>query len=249
LGRRFGQHFLFRKSILDRIAEAACGERVPRVIEIGPGKGALTESLLERADKVSAIEVDPHLAHYLHQKFRDPIEQGRLEVIEGDVLKTDFSGAIIAGNLPYYITSPILDKVFALGEGWTRAVFMMQSEVADRLAAKPGTRDFGYLSVVTQVHAQPEILFAVSRDAFRPPPKVDSAVVRLERRNLPEIEDPAGFLKFASMCFQHKRKTLRNNLAPVYDIASLEEGRLRAEQMSIPQLAALFAKVKPFMRN
>jgi 16S rRNA (adenine1518-N6/adenine1519-N6)-dimethyltransferase len=249
LGRRFGQHFLFRKSILDRIAEAACGERVPRVIEIGPGKGALTESLLERADKVVAIEVDPHLVHYLRQKFRDPIEQGRLEVIEGDVLKTDFSGAVIAGNLPYYITSPILEKVFALGDSWTRAVFMMQSEVADRLAAKPGTRDFGYLSVVTQVHAQPEILFAVPRDAFRPPPKVDSAVVRLERRDLPEIEDPAAFLKFTSMCFQHKRKTLRNNLAPVYDIASLEEGRLRAEQMSIPQLSVLFAKIKPFMRN
>ena len=248
MGRRFGQHFLSRKSILDRIAEAACGERVPRVIEIGPGKGALTESLLERADKVMAIEVDPHLVHYLNQKFRDAIEQGRLEVIEGDVLKTDFSGAVIAGNLPYYITSPILEKVFALGEGWTRAVFMMQSEVADRLAAKPGSRDFGYLSVQTQVHANPEILFAVPRDAFRPPPKVDSAVVRLERRSLPEVEDPVAFLKFASMCFRHKRKTLRNNLAPLYELATLEEGRLRAEQMSISQLVALHAKIQSFMR-
>lgn len=138
MGRRFGQHFLFRKPILDRIAEAACGERVPRVIEIGPGKGALTESLLERADKVVAIEIDPHLVHYLQQKFRDPIEQGRLEIIEGDVLKTDFSGAVITGNLPYYITSPILEKVFALQEGWTSAVFMMQLEVAERLVATPG---------------------------------------------------------------------------------------------------------------
>lgn len=249
MGRRFGQHFLFRKSILDRIAEAACGERVPRVIEIGPGKGALTEALLERADKVVAIEVDPHLVHYLHQKFRDPIEQGRLEVIEGDVLKSNFAGAVIVGNLPYYITSPILEKVFALGDSWTRAVFMMQSEVAARLAAQPGTRDFGYLSVVTQVHAQAEILFAVTRDAFRPPPKVDSAVVRLERHSLPEVGDPAAFLRFAAMCFQHKRKTLRSNLAPVYELAGLEEGRLRAEQMSIPQLAALFAKIRPFMRN
>ena len=246
MGRRFGQHFLTRKSILDRIAEAACGERVPRVIEIGPGKGALTESLLERADKIIAIEVDPHLVHYLHQKFRDAIEQGRLEVIEGDVLKTDISGAIITGNLPYYITSPILEKVFALKESWTRAVFMMQSEVADRLAAKPGTRDFGYLSVQTQVHAHPEILFPVPRDAFRPPPKVDSAVVRLERRSLPEIDDPISFLKFASLCFRHKRKTLRNNLIPLYELANLEEGRLRAEQMSIPELSALFAKIRSF---
>ena len=246
MGRRFGQHFLSRKSILDRIAEAACGDRVPRVVEIGPGKGALTESLLERADKVVAIEVDPHLVHYLHQKFRDPIEQGKLEVIEGDVLKTNFEGAVIVGNLPYYITSPILEKVFSLHDHWTRAVFMMQSEVAERLAAKPGTRDFGYLSVQTQVHAQPEILFAVPRDAFRPPPKVDSTVVRLERRAHPEIDDPASFLKFASLCFRHKRKTLRNNLAPLYEVAALPEGRLRAEQMSISELAAFFAKIRPF---
>ena len=246
MGRRFGQHFLSRKSILDRIAEAACGERVSRVVEIGPGKGALTESLLERADKVVAIEVDPHLVHYLHQKFRDAIEQGRLEVIEGDVLKTDFAGAVIVGNLPYYITSPILEKVFALKEGWTRAVFMMQSEVAERLAAKPGNRDFGYLSVQTQVYAHPEILFAVPRDAFRPPPKVDSAVVRLERRSLPEVEDPVSFLRFASMCFRHKRKTLRNNLTPLYDLSTLPEGRLRAEQMSISELAALFVKIWSF---
>ena len=244
LGRRFGQHFLSRKSILDRIAEAACGERVPRVVEIGPGKGALTESLLDRADKVVAIEVDSHLVHYLHQKFRDAIEQGRLEVIEGDILKTNFQAEVIVGNLPYYITSPILEKVFALKDNWTRAVFMMQSEVAERLAAKPGTRDFGYLSVQTQVHAHPEILFAVPRDAFRPPPKVDSAVVRLERRSLPEVEDPVSFLKFASLCFRHKRKTLRNNLMPLYDLSTLEEGRLRAEQMSISQLYALFAKIR-----
>ncbi len=216
---------------------------MPRVVEIGPGKGALTESLLERADQVVAIEVDPHLVHYLRQKFRDPIEQGRLEVIEGDVLKTDFSGSVITGNLPYYITSPILEKVFALKDGWDRAVFLMQLEVAERLAAKPGTRDFGYLTVQTQVHANPEILFAVPRDAFRPPPKVESAVVRLERRSLPEVPDPAAFLKFASLCFRHKRKTLRNNLTPIYELSSMEEGRLRAEQMSIPQLAALHSKL------
>jgi len=244
LGRRFGQHFLSRKSILDRIAEAACGEQAPRVIEIGPGKGALTEALLEHADHVIAIEVDPHLVHYLRQKFRDAIDQGRLEIIEGDVLKTGFSGAVIAGNLPYYITSPILEKVFAMGEGWSRAVFMMQAEVADRLVAKPGSRDFGYLSVHTQIHAHPEILFGVPRDAFRPPPKVDSAVVRLERRSFPGLDDPGSFLKFVSMCFRHKRKTLRNNLVPLYEVAHLEEGRLRAEQMSIPQLAELFAKIR-----
>ena len=242
MGRRFGQHFLFRKSVLDRIAEAACGEHVPRVVEIGPGKGTLTESLLARADKVIAIEVDPHLVHYLQQKFRDAISDGRLEVIEGDVLKTDFREAIIAGNLPYYITSPILEKVFALGDSWTRAVFLMQSEVAGRLAAEPGNRDFGYLSVETQVYSEPKILFRVPKEAFRPPPKVESAVVRLTRREVSLVGDRAAFLKFASLCFKHKRKNLRNNLAPLYDAG--EDGRLRAEQMSIAQLAALYAKIR-----
>jgi 16S rRNA (adenine1518-N6/adenine1519-N6)-dimethyltransferase len=248
VGRRLGQHFLFRKTILDSIAEAACGDRLARVVEIGPGKGALTECLLTRADKVVAIEVDPHLVHYLHQKFRDPIEQGQLEVIEGDVLSTPFTGPVIAGNLPYYITSPILEKVFSLGENWTRAVFLVQLEVAQRLVAKPGTRDFGYLSVQTQVHSRPELLLKVPRDAFRPPPKVDSAVVVLERRSLPEVPDPAPFLKFASLCFRHKRKTLRNNLAPLYEIASLDEARMRAEQLTIAELAALHAKVGAFIR-
>jgi 16S rRNA (adenine1518-N6/adenine1519-N6)-dimethyltransferase len=241
VGRRLGQHFLARKSILDRIAEAACGEHTSLVIEIGPGKGALTESLLERADKVVAIEVDPTLVHYLRQKFRD---QTKLEIIEGDVLKTNLPGGVIAGNLPYYITSPILDKVFSLGDKWSRAVFLVQSEVAARLAAEPGSRDFGYLSVLTQVHAQPEILFQVPRDAFRPPPKVESAVVRLERRVLPEVPDPHSFLKFASMCFRHKRKNLRNNLLPVYNVDG-EQGRLRAEQMSIAQLAELHTRLRP----
>lgn len=242
MGRRFGQHFLFRKSILDRIAEAACGDHQPLVVEIGPGKGSLTESLLERADRVIAIEVDPHLVHYLHQKFRDAIGTGRLKVIEGDVLKHDFSAAIITGNLPYYITSPILEKVFAMGDRWSSAVFLMQAEVAERLTAKPGSRDFGYLSVETQIYSQPEILFPVPREAFRPPPKVESAVVRLTRRPHPDIPDPEPFLKFASLCFRHKRKNLRNNLAPVY-VVDGEQGRLRAEQMSISDLAALHTRL------
>ncbi|HVO98149.1 MAG TPA: 16S rRNA (adenine(1518)-N(6)/adenine(1519)-N(6))-dimethyltransferase RsmA [Bryobacteraceae bacterium] len=242
MGRRFGQHFLFRKSILDRIAKAACGEHAPLVVEIGPGKGPLTESLLERADKVTAIEVDPHLVHYLQQKFRDVIDAGRLEVIEGDVLKTGFSAAIITGNLPYYITSPILEKVFAMGEQWSTAVFLMQAEVADRLTANPGSRDFGYLSVETQVYSQPETLFPVPREAFRPPPKVESAVVKLTRHPHPDVPDPGAFLKFASLCFRHKRKNLRNNLAPLYNLEG-DQGRLRAEQMSIPDLAALYTRL------
>jgi 16S rRNA (adenine1518-N6/adenine1519-N6)-dimethyltransferase len=263
VGRRLGQHFLARKSIVDRIAEAACSAdtnrpaiKTPLVIEIGPGKGALTEALLERADKVVAIELDAFFVHYLNQKFHEPIAAGRLTLIEGDVLKTDLSAwgrAVIAGNLPYYITSPILEKVFELGvtggtSTWTSAVFLMQAEVAERVAAEPGSRDFGYLSVQTQVMSRPEILFPVSRTAFRPPPKVDSAVVRLVPRDAASefgLTDRAAFLRFASACFRQKRKTLRNNLAPMYGkeiVDAMPEGRMRAEQLSVAQLVALYRR-------
>ena len=256
MGRRYGQHFLARPSILDRIASAACGSGdPPLVIEIGPGKGALTGPLLELARKVAAIEVDPVLVHYLRQKFRDALDAGRLELIEGDVLKTDLSQwgpAVVAGNLPYYITSPILERVFAL-DTWVRAVFLVQAEVAARIAASPGGREYGYLSVLAQMYARPEILVEVPRAAFRPPPKVDSAVVCLEPRdaavewNIPVRKpDRDAFLRFASACFRQKRKTLRNNLAPVYGrerMDAMPEGRLRAEQLGVLELAALYRKL------
>jgi 16S rRNA (adenine1518-N6/adenine1519-N6)-dimethyltransferase len=249
LGRRFGQHFLLKKSILDRIADAACGSLVPLVIEVGPGKGALTEPLLNRAERVIAIEIDPYLVHYLRQKFREAIDTQRLVLIEGDVLKTDLAAwgrAAVAGNLPYYITSPILEKIFSLGENWTRAAFLVQAEVAARLASPPGSRDFGFLSVQAQLQARVEMLFPVSRTAFRPPPKVDSAVVLLEPRDAAVelgIADQPAFLKFASAAFRQKRKTLRNNLAPLYGkerLDAVEETRKRAEQLSIFELASLF---------
>src|ERR1700730_10815320 len=127
---------------------------------MGAGRGGPPDPLLERAERVIAIEVDAVLVHYLRQKFHEAMAAGRLELIEGDVLKADFAGAAdrpaIAGNLPYYITSPILERVFHLRGAWERAVFLMQAEVADRIAATPGTRDFGYLSVLVQTHARAE---------------------------------------------------------------------------------------------
>jgi 16S rRNA (adenine1518-N6/adenine1519-N6)-dimethyltransferase len=256
LGRRFGQHFLARKSVLDNIALAACPDAEQLVIEIGPGRGALTEPLLERAQHVVAIEVDTPLLHYLRQKFHDPLEEGRLTLIEGDILKTPLDSwngrgrPVIAGNLPYYITAPILEAVFRLENNWVRAVFMVQAEVAVRIAAGPGSRDYGYLSVLAQSHARAKILFPVPRGAFRPPPKVDSAVVALEPRDAAAdfgIEDRDSFLKFAAACFRQKRKTLRNNLSSFYGkelLDSLPEGRLRAEQLGIGELAALHRKLK-----
>jgi 16S rRNA (adenine1518-N6/adenine1519-N6)-dimethyltransferase len=223
------------------------------VIEIGAGRGALTEPLLERSERVIAIEVDSVLVHYLRQKFLPAIDAGRLELIEGDILKTDFAALavrpVIAGNLPYYITSPILERVFSLHGAWERAVFLVQAEVAERIAAGPGSRDFGYLSVLVQTHARAEILFPVERSAFRPQPKVESAVVRLTPRDAAAdlgIADVPAFLKFAQHCFRHKRKTLRNNLGAVYGLQTIDalpEGRLRAEQVGLPELAALYHKL------
>jgi 16S rRNA (adenine1518-N6/adenine1519-N6)-dimethyltransferase len=240
VGRRLGQHFLRSQTILERIATAALPQPADLVIEIGPGRGALTDHLLRRAARVIAIEVDPVMIAYLRLKYREH----PLEIVDADVLKTDLAQwgpAPIAGNLPYYITSPILEKVLSLSPPAPLAVFLVQREVAERVIASPGSRDYGYLSVMSQLRACCEYLFTVSRSAFSPPPKVESAVLRLTPR-VPEV-DPEKFLRFASLCFQQKRKTLRNNLKERYDPARVEElagPKARAEEFSLEQLLALY---------
>jgi len=211
------------------------------VVEIGPGRGALTTHLLRRARRVVAVEIDVVLVQYLNAKFRG---EPRLEIIEGDVLKADLAEwrpNVIAGNVPYYITSPIIEKTLAVRPPVERAVFLVQKEVAERLTAKPGTREYGYLSVATQFLAEAELLFTVSPGAFRPRPKVESAVVRLRPR--PAVVDSAGFLQFASLCFRQKRKTLRNNLSVRYPrevVDALPEAGMRAEQLPVADLLAIY---------
>ncbi len=239
MGRPLGQHFLFQRSILERIAHAACPTPPPLCIEIGPGPGALTELLLERAPHLLAVELDPALAANLRQKHAaDP----RFELLEANVLDAGLSGrgpAVVCGNIPYYITSPIVEKALSLGPDLIRAVFLIQKEVADRLAARPGSRDYGYLTVATQALCTVEKLFVVKPSSFRPPPKVDSAVVRLTPRPAPLVPDYPAFLRFASACFRQKRKTLRNNL----NRANIPYAAQRAEQLSIEQLIEVFAAV------
>ena len=245
--RRLGQHFLIRHSILERIAAAACPGSTAAVVEIGPGKGALTAHLLPRADRIMAVEVDPVLVQYLRAKFRD---EPKVQIIESDILKVDlgqWGPVAIAGNLPYYITSPIIEKVVSMGRMWSRAVFLVQKEVAERLTAAPGNRDYGFLSVQTQFFSKAEMLFTVPPSAFHPPPKVDSAVVRLTPQSDAAFPDPPAFLRFAGRCFHQKRKTIRNNLLGEYDKAvvdSLPQTAKRAEQMSISDLVDLYEKLR-----
>ena len=211
-------------------------------MEIGPGRGALTSHLLERAKLVVAIEIDTVLVHYLEQKFRtDP----RLRILNNDVMRVDlrqWGPVTVAGNLPYYITSPILERVLELGPLLERAVFLVQKEVADRIVSQPGSREYGYLSVQCQIFAEPNRLVDVPPEAFQPPPKVESSVVVLAPRARPLVEDVRAFLAFASLCFRHKRKTLRNNLAGRFAkelLATRPEAGMRAEQLSVAQLAVL----------
>ena len=241
---KLGQHFLIQNSILERIAVTACPTPEDLIVEIGPGRGALTQRLLRRAARVVAVELDPSLVEHLRRRFSG---EPRLHVVEADVLKTDLAqwgrGPVV-GNLPYYITSPILEKVVALDV--PRAVFLIQKEVAQRLVAQPGGRDYGLLTVHVALFAGTRLCFEVKPSAFRPPPRVDSAVVLIEPRRPPDISDPARFLEFVGQCFRHKRKTLRNNLVETYGkerIDSWPEARLRAEQISLDQFTELYRRL------
>jgi 16S rRNA (adenine1518-N6/adenine1519-N6)-dimethyltransferase len=222
-----------------------CAGEPETIVEIGPGQGALTEYLLRSGAHVHAIELDPAMVERLARRFPD---HPRLTVHHADVLDVDLAQwgpAALAGNLPYYITSPILERIRRARTAVASSTLLIQKEVADRLVAGPGSRDYGYLTVLTQSWAEARFVVKVPPGAFRPPPKVDSAVVHLQA--LPEVApDLEAFLQFAGLAFRQKRKNLRNNLAQAYPAAdweTLPERTLRAEQLSIPQLRELWRKL------
>jgi 16S rRNA (adenine1518-N6/adenine1519-N6)-dimethyltransferase len=245
--QKLGQHFLVKDRILERIAKAACGERVTLVVEIGPGRGALTRHLLAHADRVAAIEVDRELAAHLRARWND---EPCLEVLEADALEADWSqwgAGVLAGNLPYYIASPIISR-YVRAPGLLRsAVFLIQKEVGKRITAGPGGRDYGYFSVECQFFAEVEYLFTVPPGAFQPPPKVESAVVRLTPRPELPVSEPERFLAFVSRCFRQKRKTLRNNLAGAYPrerYETLAGISRRAEELSVAEFIELYCALE-----
>ena len=218
-GARLGQHFLSDPSILARIADALDPQPGETVIEIGPGRGTLTDVLLGRGLKVIAIERDRALAAALETREN-------LTVITGDALKLDwhrYGAAKVIGNIPYYITSPLIDKAL-IPPIPERVVFLMQDEVADRMASPPGSKTYGALSVGVQAVARVEKLFTVAPGAFRPPPKVRSALIRMTPLAQPLVMDVevAPLRAFVTACFSRRRKQLKNAV-PGLTEAELEE--------------------------
>jgi 16S rRNA (adenine1518-N6/adenine1519-N6)-dimethyltransferase len=253
---KLGQNFLVDENARHAIVAALgdIGERT--VIEIGPGHGAITDLLAPRAKRLIALELDRALAAELTFRFRD---MAHVEIFEADVLDTDLRALIpsgetadVIGNLPYYITSDILLKLFATGKDGllSRAVLMMQREVADRLSAAPGVRDYGLLSATTQMHAQVDSLFTLPPEAFSPPPEVFSTVLRLHfAPRFAELGvDAAGFDRFLKTLFAQKRKTLQNNLRAggfaADRVAAAWPGSIpaqaRAEAVALEPLAELY---------
>jgi 16S rRNA (adenine1518-N6/adenine1519-N6)-dimethyltransferase len=242
---------LHDRRILGRIAGCLSIGAGRRVVEIGAGEGALTEFLLAAGAQVTALEIDRALAERLRARFGG---NAALEIVEGDVLEIDLAGliaarsrepALVAGNLPYYITSPVLRKVFDAAGQIEQAVFLMQREVAERVTALKGSRDYGFLSVLCRLYSKPEYLFAVSAGAFRPPPRVTSAVVRLAIRH-DRPADP-DFLEFAKSCFSQPRKKLLNNLSGRYDrvmLGRFEQSQRRAQQLDLEELEEFWARLE-----
>lgn len=268
LKSRLGQNFLRDPGAVRRIVAALGDCRHRTVVEIGPGQGAITAELVEKAGNLIAVEVDPGLASRLAMMFSrgasnspSAANSRNVRVENVDVLSFDFEAAsageklIVAGNLPYYITSPILLKLAENSALLDRAVLMVQREVAARVTAQPGSRDYGLLSVTVQMHGSVERLFTLPPSAFTPPPEVHSTVFRW--RFEPRFEsfgvDRASFLPFLRQVFALKRKTLTNNLrAAGYAAGSIAsalraagiDGTRRAEEMPLDALAGLWRNLK-----
>ena len=246
--KRLGQHFLHERGIISKIVQAVDPQPGDRLVEIGPGQGAITFPLLERHGELTVIEFDRDLIAPLTEAAQS---HGVLHVIHSDVLQVDFTaladgGTIrLVGNLPYNLSSPILFHALDHAAVVRDMHFMLQKEVVDRMAAGPGSKVYGRLGVMLQAYCHVTPLFDVAPGAFNPPPKVDSAVVRLVPRPASEIavEDRAMFSRVVRDAFGQRRKTLRNALSNICDANAIAAGgldpTLRAEQVPVDGFVAL----------
>jgi 16S rRNA (adenine1518-N6/adenine1519-N6)-dimethyltransferase len=267
---KLGQHFLNSEEFAARVVDALGDVSQSTVLEIGPGRGILTSLLARRARRLIAVELDRVLAAQLRLKFG---MARNVEVIEADILAVDFDSLFgpkpglsrpgidlkpepmkVVGNLPYYITSDILLRLFEFSKYFDSIVIMVQREVADRIAAQPGGRDYGMLSATAQLYGRVEKLFTLPPGAFVPPPKVHSAVLRLtidpQQEKLGVAGD--GFIDFLRLSFGQKRKTLWNNLKTKYEGAELKralaeakvKATVRAETLSLEESAAVYRALR-----
>ena len=265
--KSFGQNFLTDTNILQKIVDTAEIDDKVNVIEIGPGIGALTEFLAERAAQVMAFEIDHRLVPILADTLRD---FDNVTVVNEDILKVDLAQHIqnfknpdlpikVVANLPYYITTPILMHLIESGIPFSEFVVMMQKEVADRISAQPNTKAYGSLSIAVQYYMTAKVAFIVPRTVFVPAPNVDSAILKMVRRSEPAVavEDEKFFFKVSKASFTHRRKTLWNNLTGYFgkteeikdkltkalDQAGLSPS-VRGEALSLEEFASLTDALK-----
>jgi 16S rRNA (adenine1518-N6/adenine1519-N6)-dimethyltransferase len=259
--KSFGQNFLTDSRIARRIAELVTPGGGGTIVEIGAGLGALTEPLLARASKVVAIERDRDLCPILRDAFAGAISQGRLDILEADAKRTDFAALFaarpppraLAGNLPYQLTGPLLERTTAIAHEIDRAVFMVQAEVADRLAATPGSEAYGALTVFVSAAFEISRPMGVGRAAFHPRPAVDSAVVVLTPLRPPRARETDRFRDAVRAAFSQRRKTLRNAWSKLGTAAEVEArarsagidlGR-RGETLSVEEFARFAESLEP----
>ena len=265
--KSFGQNFLTDTNILQKIVDTAEIDKKVNVIEIGPGIGALTEFLAESAAEVMAFEIDDRLVTILADTLRD---FDNVTVVNQDILKVDLAQYIaefknpdlpikVVANLPYYITTPILMYLIESGIPFSEFVVMMQREVADRISAQPNTKAYGSLSIAVQYYMTAKVAFIVPRTVFVPAPNVDSAILKMVRRDQPavEVQDEKFFFKVSKASFVHRRKTLWNNLTSHFGkseetkaklTAALEQAELspsvRGEALTLADFARLADALK-----
>ncbi len=247
--KRFGQNFLHDPGVIRRIVGAIGPRPGQHLVEIGPGQGALTEPLLEALGELDVVELDRDLIPLLEQRFA---RLGELRIHSADALRFDFTSLVkgeeklrIVGNLPYNISTPLIFHLLSQREVIDDMYFMLQKEVVDRLTARPGDKAWGRLGVMTQYHCEAEKLFNVGPGAFNPPPKVDSAIVRLQpHEKLPvTVKDEKVFANLVTQLFSARRKTLRAILKKQLSSEQIEsvgiDPQLRPERLSLADFARL----------